>query len=143
MTDLNKNTPAEPKLIEWAFLCADVEARNDGGWNTTNINNRFKLLDPTRLFIVFHVVPNFSRGGIYDTSPHETLSGIAPHIEFRFGYIIKSNLQNEIEVDSIDLPVTSEYLAIPVGEKLHEPGNYIVDIFADGALQHSLVLFLR
>jgi hypothetical protein len=143
MSDLNKNTPAEPKLIEWAFLCASAEVRNDGGWNITNLNHHFELLNPTRLFIFFHCVPNFSRGGIYDTANPQNISSRAPHSEFRFGYIINSNLEKSIEVNSMDLPVSSEYLVVPIGEKLIEPGNYMLDIFADGALQHSLAFFLR
>src|SRR5574342_163865 len=111
--------PERVKLIEWAFLCAEAQPRNDGGWDISNLNNTFELLIPFRLFIVFHVVENFSRGGIYDTATHGTESPSA-HSEFRFGYIIKTNLQENIEMDSLDLPVASEYPAIPIGETLHE-----------------------
>jgi len=113
-----------PRLIQWAFLCADVEARNDGGWNITNLNDHFDLADLQRLLIVFQI-------------------GQSPFSEFRLGIIIGTKLQAEIETQSRDITVETRILAIPIGETLTEPGNYTISLFADGAPQHTLDLFLR
>ncbi len=133
------------KLIPCAFLCSDVKPRNDAGWDIININTRFELSATASLFVVFLVEEDFARGGIYKAEPDVSTSTGQPlfHSSFRLGLVIQSNANEEIEVQSLDLPVGHEYLAIPIGESLIEPGNYTVYMYADGALQHALPLLLR
>ena len=131
------------KLIESAFLCASAEPRNDGGWNITNLNDHFELSNSTGIFVVFLIVPNYSSGGIYDATPHQTITAHSPHTEFRLGLVIKANTHEDYETQSFDIPVSPKYLALPIGETLSEPGNYTVQMFVDGALEQSLLLFLR
>jgi len=139
MAALNKNAPEVPRLIEWAFLSEDVRARDDGGYDIINLNDRFSLAHPFQLFLVIRTcVPRITGAGDHDEPGPYPLNGL-----FLLSYLIKTKTEKDIEPYANEFLVAPQVLPIPFGKTLHEPDNYTMDIFADGAPQWSLDFFLR
>lgn len=134
----NKNAPAGAKVIEWAFLCTSAQPGSDNGWNITNLNNSFDV--SSLPVLVFRVcVPGADLAGI-DGATRQTYRRFT---DFQLGIIIKTDTKEDVDAQSADLYVSEQIRTIPIGQSLLKPGHYTVEVRVDGALQHSLDLFLR
>jgi hypothetical protein len=125
------------KLIEWAFLCAAAQLNPRGGVDIAHLHDKFNRSDLASLTLVICLTfePNHPGGlqpfyrAMIDT--------------FDLALIIQDETGADVYAETFETPVKRQIRLMPLGNvPLHHPGRYTLQLFADGALQQTLFLFL-
>lgn len=126
------------KLIEWAFLCAAAKLNQRGGVDITHLHDKFNRSDLASLALVVCLTfePNHPGG------PQPVYRAMID--TFQLALIIQDETGVDVYAETFETLVQKQILLMPLGNVLlQKTGRYTLQLFADGALQQSLFLFLR
>jgi hypothetical protein len=127
----------DEKLIEWAFLCAAAQINQRGGLNITHLHDKFNHSDLASLTLVVCLTFEQDHPGRLQPLHHAIID------TFELALILQDDTGAQIHAETFESLVTKQMLLVPLGNApLQKAGRYTLQLFADGALQQTLFLFL-